>query len=289
MINNWLRWIGSILLLGLIALIAITSLNSSETTQQVVNSIFFIGIILVIVGFGLIMNLVAFQKRNLQSYSRIIVHLGLAIGLVGIWLNQAKTQSGYLFLESSGKAKNFYLNKNLKVIDELPISLKLDSISYKYQKGFNPAPIAWLQINNNTYKSLTYNRPFYYKNRQFLLSNMIDPGFPHNYELLLNNQPYTLLHNQRLNLPNGITIWSFAYDSEANQIGLMFNNQLEWLEIGDTLRKGNSIIIVESAHFAQHHGIILLVKEIHLRFIIFLGFGLILIGLIPNIFEKKVQ
>lgn len=288
MISNWLRWLGPIFLLGLIAFVAIASLINSETTQRLVNSIFFSGTILIIIGFGLITNLIAFQKRNLQSYSRIIVHLGLAIGFVGVWLNQTKTQNGYLFLESSGKAKNFYLNKNLKVIDELPISLKLDSISYKYQKGFNPAPNAWLQINRNTYKSLTYNRPFDYKNRQFLLSNMIDPGFPHNYELLVNNQPYTLLHNQRLNLSDGLTIWSYAYDSEAKQIGLMVDEQLEWLNLRDTLLKGNSIIILESTDFAQHHGVILLVKEIHLRFIIFLGFGLMLIGLIPNLFEKKV-
>ncbi len=288
MISNWLRWLGPIFLLGLIAIVAITSVISSETTQQVVNSIFFIGIILFIVGFGLIINLSSFQKKNFQTYSRIIIHIGLAIGIIGVWLNQTKTQSGYLFLESSGKTKNFYLNKNLKVIDELPISLKLDSISYKYQKGFNPAPIAWLQINNNTYISLTYNRPFYYKSQQFLLNNMVNPGFPHNYELSVNNQPYTLLHNQKLKLSDGTTIWSYAYDYEAKKMGLMVDDQLEWLNLGDTLRKGNSIIILKSADFAQFHGVILLVKEIHHRYLIFLGFGLTLIGLIPNLFEKKV-
>ena len=287
MISNWLRWFGPILLLGLITLVAITSIISSKATQPVVNSIFFFGTILILIGIGLITSLFSFQKRNILTFSQIIVHIGLALGFVGVWLHQTKTQSGYLFLESSGKAKNFYLNKNLKVIDELPVVLKLDSISYKYQKGFNPAPIAWINTSHHIEKGLTYNHPFYYNNRQFLLTNIIDPGFPHNYELLVNNQPYNLIHNQKLRLSEGTTIWSYAYDSEAKQMGLMVENRLEWLGFNDTLCLENSVIVLESVNFAQQPGVIILVKDISLRFIIFFGFGLMLIGLIPSLFEKK--
>jgi hypothetical protein len=286
LIRNWFAWLGPILLIGLIALVAFTSLISTRITVQVVNSVYFIAIALIVVGVGLIANLFSFPKNNFIAYSRIIIHLGLAIGLTGIYLNQARKQNGYLFLEASGKAKNYYLNNNLKGIDELSIALRIDSINVKHQKGFNPAPIAWLHYNNYQ-KVLTYNHPFYYQGIQFLLTNMVDPGFPHTYEISINNQLYNLLHNQKLRLTNGTEIWSNAFDPEAKSIGLMVMNRQEWLSIGDTLKLGSSVIVLESVDFAQHQGVILLVKDISLRFIIYLGFGLILIGLIPMLFEKK--
>jgi hypothetical protein len=286
LIRNWFGWLGPILLIGLITLVAITSSISAEITLPIINSVFFIGTIIIVIGAGLLANLFSFGKKNFLTYAQTIVHIGLAIGLIGVWLNQTRSQSGYLFLEASGSAKNYYLNKNLKTIDELPIALRIDSITDKYQKGFNPAPIAWLHYNN-TQKRLTFNHPFYFQGIQLLLANLVDPGFPHAYEITINDQPYNLLHNQKLRLANGTEIWSNAFDPESKSIGLMVMNRQEWLGLGDTLRLGSSVIVLESVDFSKHHGAILLVKDISLRFIIYLGFGLMLIGLIPMLFKKR--
>lgn len=286
MIRNWFAWLGPIVLIGLITLVAITSSISSEITLPIVNSVFFIGTVIIVVGAGLFANLFSLNKKSFLSYSQTIVHIGLAIGLIGVWLNQTKNQNGYLFLEASSSAKNYYLNKNLQAIDELPIALRIDSITNQYQKGFNPAPIVWLHYNN-TQKSLTYNHPFYYQGTQFLLTNLVDPGFPHTYEISINDQTYNLLHNQKLRLNNGTEIWSNAFDPEAKSIGLMVMNRQEWLGLGDTLRLGSSVIVLESVDFARHRGAILLVKDVSRRFIIYLGFGLMLIGLIPMLFRKR--
>lgn len=286
MIRNWFGWLGPIVLIGLIALVAIASSISAEITLPIVNSVLFIGTIIIVICTGLFANLFSFGKKNFLTYAQTIVHIGLAIGLIGIWLNQTRNQNGYLFLEASGSAKNYYLNKNLKTIDELPIALRIDSITSKYQKGFNPAPIVWLDYNN-TQKILTYNHPFYFQGIQFLPTNVVDPGFPHAYEITINNQSYSLLHNQKLRLANGTEIWSNAFDPEAKSIGLMVMNRQEGLSLGDTLRLGSSVIVLESVDFAQHHGAILLVKDISLRFIIYLGFGLMLIVLIPILFKKR--
>jgi len=286
LIRNWFGWLGPIVLIGLITLVAITSSISAGITLPIVNSVFFIGMIIIVICTGLFANLFLLNKKSLLTYSQTIVHLGLAIGVIGVWLNQTRNQNGYLFLEASGSAKNYYLNKNLKAIDELPIALRIDSITDKYQKGFNPAPIVWLHYNN-TQKILTYNHPFYFQGIQFLFTNVVDPGFPHTYEISINDQTYNLLHNQKLRLTNGTEIWSNAFDPDSKSIGLMVMNRQEWLGLGDTLRLESSVIVLESVDFAQHHGAILLIKDISLRFIIYLGFGLMLIGLIPMLFKKR--
>lgn len=226
----------------------------------------------------------------MRKYAKIVIHFGLLIGLIGVWLNQSQKTSGYLFLELAGGTKNFFLSKNFQSINEIPFSLRLDSIRTNQQKGFEPAPIVWLQIssnNQNSVQKLSYNQPFYYQGWQLLLSNLVEPGFPLDYELSSDGQTFSLLHNQHLVLPNYKKIWSYGYDSEMKRINLLIGDRSEWLGIGDTLRFDKSKIVLQSINFALHQGVILLVKDIRLRFIIFVGFGLMLVGLIPVLFTKK--
>lgn len=291
MIKKISQSFGPLLVLIIVAVIAITSLVSQEKTQLITNSIWFLvfGIIITIRSIAAAISSLR-SESNIKRTTSIIIHLGIVIGLIGVGLNQRSRNNGYVFLEFSKGGKNYYLNKNLKTIEELSRTLYLDSLTNKYTKAFEPAPVAWLHYNSAKEAVsfvLTYNHPFDNHGIQFLFANVVEPGFPHSYALTVNKEEYLLMHNQYLQLPNGTIVYSYAYDTEQNRLGFMINHNEYWLQTGETKQINNYTITLESADFSKNQGVILLVKDIKQRAVIYAGFGFMLLGLFVYLFEKR--
>jgi hypothetical protein len=285
------KFFGPLLALIVVIFIAIISIIRPEKIQSITGSVWFfiIGVIIAIRSLSAIFTIS--DASRIRRRSSVIIHLGIVIGLIGVFTNERSHKNGYIFLELAGSGKNIYLTKNFKAIDELPFNIRLDSITSKSIKGFQDAPNAWINYttdHQSVSSFLTYNHPANYQGCQLLLSNLIEPGFPHSYELLIDNDQYQLLHNQKVELPNKLILWSFAYDTDEKQIGLLINNQEHWFQIGESKQINNSVITIQSIDFAQNQGVIFLVKNLRLRPVIFIGFALMLIGLVPLIFEKRI-
>ncbi len=291
MTKNYSKIFGPLLILIAVLFIAIISIVRPEKTQIITGSVWFLvfGIIVTIRSLSVVFTVS--NKSYIHKFASIIIHLGIVIGLVGVYINERSHRNGYVFLKLSSTGKNLFLTKNLKAIDELPFTIRLDSITFQSTKGFQPAPYIWVYCssdNQSMSSYLTYNHPLNYHKCQLLLSNIIEPGFPHTYELTVGNEQYKLLHNQKLRLPDKTYLSSFAYDADENQIGLIINNQEQWFQVGETKQVANNILTITSIDFAQNQGVIFFVKDMKLRLIIFTGFGVMLLSLIPFIFTRRV-
>ena len=268
---------------ALVIAAAVASLFGLGPVQRLVGSAWF----LVGAGAVAITSLraaVAAIKR--RSWPGAIQHLGLVIALAGVAVNQARARNGYLFLERGAGASNFCLSSDLRRVEELPEPLALDSVGSVLAKAFRPAPVAWVSASGGPSRTVTYNRPLTAAGRQLLLSQSVEPGFLDEYELALDGEEYVLMHNQVVEPSPGLRVWSFAFDAAARRVGLMLGSQEQWLGVGDSATVRGRTLKLLSATFAAHSGVIFIVNDARFRFIIFAGFGLMLLGLVPSLFRR---
>jgi hypothetical protein len=71
------------------------------------------------------------------------------------------------------------------------------------------------------------------------------------------------------------------------RVGLKVNDQPLWLGIGESTDVRGMRLKLQSAAFATNPGVILLVNDIRYRFVIYVGFGLMLLGLIPPLLRRE--
>ena len=270
---------------ALVLVAAVASLFGPVAVQELVASVWFL------VGTGittlasLLAAAVAARRRSLTG---VLQHLGLVVAVAGILVNQTTSRSGYLFLEQGAGASNFFLSRDLRHVDELPLALGLDSVTAVSAKAFRPAPVAWISSNGRS-QPVTYNRPLWIAGRQALISQVVAPGFLTEYEVAVDGVEFLLLHNQRAEPLYDLGIGSFAYDSEADRVGLDIGGEQRWLSTGEsTFVRGRSVRLL-SATFARNVGAVLIVNDIRRRLTVFLGLGLMLFGLLPALFRRDTS
>jgi hypothetical protein len=280
-----LRRGGPLLASALVFAAAIGSLFGPEPVQKLVASPWFLAGTGIVALTSLLAALDAVSRR---SWASAVQHLVLLVAFVGVGVNQIVARSGYLFLEQGAGISNFALSRNLRRVVELPEPLALDSLTSVSAKAFLPAPVAWISTADGHSRAVTYNRPLKVAGRQVLLSQVAAPGFLCEYELALDDEEYLLLHNQVTELSPGLSLWSFAYDADAGRVGLVLGDEQRWLGIGESaMVQGHSLKLL-SAAFATNVGAVLIVNDARYRFIIFVGFGLALLGLLPPLFRREV-
>jgi hypothetical protein len=286
LLANLLRRSGSLLATALVASAAVASLFGPEPVRRIVGSAWFLtgtgGLALA----GLLAAVIAISRR---SWSSTVQHLGLVVALVGVAVNQTASRSGYLFLEQGAGISNLSLSHNLRRVEELPKPLALDSLTSVSAKAFQPAPVAWVTVANVRSVPVTHNRPLHVAGRQVLVSQVAAPGFLTEYEVALDGTEYLLLHNQVTEPSPGLRLWSFAYDADAARVGLMLGHEQRWLGIGESATVRGRTVRLLSANFAANAGAVFVVNDARYRFIVFLGFGLMLLGLLPPLFRREAQ
>jgi hypothetical protein len=264
---------------------AVASLFGLEPAQRFVGSAWFLAGTGIIALASLLAAVIAVSRR---SWPSVVQHVGLVIALTGILVNQKTAHSGYLFLEQGAGVSNFTLSHNLRRVEELPEPLALDSLKSVSAKAFRPAPVAWITAADGHSVPVTYNRPLNVAGRHVLLSQTVTPGFLSEYEIALDGTEYLLLHNQFIEPSPGLRLWSFAYDAAERKVGLMVGNEQRWLGIGESATVRGRALTLLSATFAANAGAIFVVNDARYRFIVFIGFGLVLLGLLPPLFRKEV-
>jgi hypothetical protein len=286
LLANLLRRGGPLLASALVLSAAVVSLFGLGPVQRLVGSAWFLAGTGVVALASLLAAVTAVSRR---SWPSVVQHVGLVVALTGVVVNQKTAHSGYLFLEQGAGVSNFSLSHNLRRVDELPEPLALDSLTSVSAKAFRPAPVAWVNIGDGRSRPLTYNRPLDVAGRQILVSQTVAPGFLSEYEIALDGTEYLLLHNQLIEPSPGLRLWSFAYDADAGRVGLMLGSEQQWLGIGESAAVQGRELKLLSATFAANAGAIFVVNDARHRFIIFLGFGLALLGLLPPLFRREVQ
>jgi len=277
-----LRRAGPLLALALVAAAAVASLFGLEPVQRLVGSTWFLVLAGLVAGLSLLAGIIAVTRGE---WPGILLHLGLVIGLTGVGLNQLPRRGGYLLLEP-GQVSNLCLSSNLRLVQELPFEVGLDSITERNVPGFRTTPVAWLKVGDRR-TSVTFNEPLDLSGCRVLLARIVDRGFLVDYELEINGQEYVLLHNQHVDLPGGGAAWSFATDVSGQLVALMVNGQQKWLASGDSaIVRGVSLRMGE-ATFTSSDAAILVLNDVRLRFIIYVGFGLALLGLVPPLLRSR--
>ena len=285
MLASLLRRGGPLLASALVLSAAVASLFGPEPVQGLVGSAWFLAGTGIVAAVSLLAALTAVSR---SSWPSTVQHLGLVVALAGVVVNQTATRSGYLFLEQGAGVSNFSLSRDLRRVEELPKPLALDSLTSVSAKAFRPAPVAWIIIPGGRSVPVTYNRPLNVAGRQVLLSQIVAPGFLSEYEIALDEAEYMLLHNQVTEPSSGLRLWSFAYDADAGRIGLVLGDEQRWLGIGDSATVQGRALKLLSATFAANAGAIFVVNDVRYRFIVFIGFGLVLLGLLPPLFKREM-
>ena len=273
---------------ALVIAAAVASLFGLGPVQRLVGSAWFLAAVGVVAVASLLAAVAAIRRR---SWPGAIQHVGLVVALAGVAVNQTAARNGYLFLEQGAGASNFCLSRDLRRVEELPEPLALDSIGSVRARAFRPAPVAWVTAKGKgeMSKGVTYNRPFTADGRQFLLSRTVEPGFLNEYELALDGEEHPLMLNQVIEPAPGLRVWSFAYNADAHRVGLMLGSEQRWLGVGDSATVQGRTVKLTSATFAADSGVIFVVNDARFRFIIFAGFGLMLLGLVPSLFRREEQ
>jgi len=280
-----LRRGGALLASALVIAAAVASLFGLEPVQRLVASGWFLAAAALVTVASLLSSVVAVGRR---SWPSVLQHLGLVVALVGVGVRQRASHDGYLFLEQAAGGRNYCLGSNLRRLEELPGTFALDSLTSRATRGFQPAPVAWvMDLRDSVSRAVTYNHPFTVAGRQMLLARLVEPGFLDEYEVAVGGGQYLALHNQVLEPVRGLRLWSFAFDAAAKRVGLAVASEPVWLGVGDSLEVAGTVLKLSSATFARNAGAIFFLNDIRFRFLIFLGFGLLLLGLLPPLFRKK--
>ena len=269
---------------GLVLVAAAASLFGSEPVHRIVGSAWFLAGTGIVALTALCAAIIALRSR---SWPSAVQHLGILVALVGIFVNQRAAHSSYLFLQQGTGAGKVALGRDLRRVEELPQPLALDSLTTAVARAFQPAPVAWMTAGDGRSVPVTYSRPLRIAGRQMLLTQIAAPGFLTEYEVAAGGSEYLLLHNQVAEPWPGMRLSSFAYDAEAGRVGLLVGGEQHWLGIGEsTAVNGRSVQLV-AADFAPNFGALFVVNDARYRFIVFVGFGLVLLGLLPPLFRRE--
>lgn len=272
---------------ALVSIASVASLFGPSEVARMVGSSWFVSVTALVTLTSLTAAIVAAGRRD---WANLLLHAGLVISLAGVAVNQAIPRGGYLFLEQAGGTANFYLDRDLKRIGELPFSAGLDSFSGRVARGFRPSMVAWVSATTGSKtinRAVTYNQPLTFGGRQLTFARMVEPGFLLQYELSVGKEQYLLMHNQVARPEGGPNIWSFAYDAEERRVGFMVGGVEQWLSTGQSAAVGGTALKLESASYAARPGVILGVNDTRFRFIIFAGFALVLLGLLPPLLNRE--
>lgn len=267
----------------LVTCAAFASLFGSEPAQRLTGSAWFLAGAGVVALAGLLAAILAFARR---SWVNAVQHLGLVVSLTGIAINQRAAHNDYLFLERGAGISNLALSRNFRQVEALPQPLALDSLTSVSAKAFQAAPVAWVTADHGRSLPVTYNRPLKIAGRQVLVTQVAAPGFLTEYEVAVDGSEYLLLYNQVTEPAAGLRLSSFAYDAEAHRVGLLLDNEQRWLGMGESATVQGRALKLVSATFAANVGAVFAVNDVRYRFIIFIGFGLVLLGLLPPLFRK---
>jgi len=285
LLTTTLRRVGPLLALALALAAAVASLLGQNTVLRLVGSGWFLagaGLL------GLACLLVVAKAVRRRNWAGGVQHLGLAVALAGVAVNQHAARAGYFFLEEGAGGRDYCLSRDLRRVEGLPGGFALESLGSRTTRGFRPAPVAWVSdVTRAKSRPVTYNQPFTHAGRQLVLSQLVEPGFLEDYRILVDGEEYLLMHNQALELDYGLRVWSFGFDPAAKKVGLVVGSNQQWLGIGEsTVVSGVALRLLEST-YATRAGVIFMVNDVRYRFIIFGGFGLVLLGLLPPLFRRE--
>ena len=284
MLSSLLRRGGLLLALALVSAAALASLFGTEQAQSIAASPVFI-IAAALTGIAsLVAGIAAVAGRRWTS---VLLHFGFVLTLAGIAVNQRAARPGYLFLEHGSAGRNLYISRDLRRLEVLPVTVRLDSITMRTARGFRAAAVAFTTVEPETHvPGVTYNRPLAIAGRQLMLMQTVEPGFLDEYELAFDSAEYVLLHNQIAEPVPGISVASFAYDADSGKVGLRVGKEELWLTPGDSAVASGHKLRLRSAVFAAGPGAIYIVNDIRFRLLIFAGFALSLIGLLLALLRR---
>lgn len=274
------------LLLSLIG--AAGSIAGPDLVERLAGSWWFIGLAAVVAAGSLFGAIIALARRGWSRVTLLLIHAGVVVGLAGVLLNQTAVRPGYLFLEAGAGDKDFGLDRTLQKILPLPFAVRLDSMTERVERGFLPAPVAWVSSGDAS-RPVGYNRPLRVAGRRLVFGRLTDPGFPHEYELSIGSEHYLLLHNQQVRLDDGSTIASFGFDTAEGTLGISAGGEQVWLRPGDSTVLAGRHVRLESVAWARRAGAIFVVQDGRLRPLLFAGFGLALLGIALHAFRKEAD
>ncbi len=281
-----LRTTGPGLAAALTTVTAVASLAGPNQVRQISGAWWFVAAACLCGILSLAAAVLLLRQRRLAA---ALLHTGLALGIAGAMLSQTLAGGGYLFLSAGGRARNFSLARNLSRLEELPFSVQLDSLGILHRRGFRPAPSAFVRAcagENGIAGVLTWNRPLTLGGRRLVLSRVVERGFLEEYELVVDETEYLLLHNQRARPRPGVQVASFGFDAAAQQVGLLVNGTRRWLAVGDSATVEGTKLMLAAASFAPAAGAVFVVNDVRFRPVLFIGFGFVLIGLLAPLFRK---
>lgn len=287
MLTGLLRKGGLLLALALVAVAAVASLFGPNEVARVTGSFWFTGVAGLCGLASLVAAVVLLRQRRLLAF---LPHLGLLLGLVGVMLNHVADRGGYMFLPAQAGARNYCLGRNLRQVEELPFAVHLDSLGAKASRGFRLAPVAFVRGTSGAQDfsaALTFNRTLTVAGYRLMLSRVVEPGFLDEYELIVDGTEYALMHNQHILPRPGLKVWSFGFDTEEQRVGLLVGTTRQWLAVGDSATVSGTELRLTAASFAPTRGAILVVNDIRLRPVLFIGFGLVLAGLLLPLLRRE--
>jgi hypothetical protein len=264
---------------------AVAGLAGPGQVERVAGSWWFVALSLAIGLLCLTAAVLALARRR-PLVAGAATHLGIVIGLVGVFLNQRLANSGYVLLEAGAGGKNFLLDRGLRRIEPLPFTVRLDGLSQRESRGFRPAPVATVSVGGRTFE-VSYSRPLTRSGYRLLLARTVGPGFPHEYELDIDCQPYLLLHNQQADLPDGTVLSSTGYDREQGRLGIAAGTSTVWLAPGETATVAGTRLRLVAVDLARNAGAVFTAHDYRLRFFVFAGFGLALLGSAMMLFRRR--
>ncbi|UCG44173.1 MAG: hypothetical protein JSU73_06075 [candidate division WOR-3 bacterium] len=234
------------------------------------------------------------RLRTWRNRVLFLAHLGMTLAMVGVLLNRRQGGPGHMYVETGTIPKAAFLESSLRRVDVLEQGIRLDSVRMRSVRGFRSGPVAWVRSDDaggepgsGQQFALRWNRPWSVSGRQVMLSGMVDPGFPHEYELKVGDDEYILMHNQRLELPDGRKLWCDGYDREEKRLRLRVGDSRQWLEVGDSIDLDGIALELGPVHFSRREGVLLLVKETGMRPVLFAGLGLMLLGFVPVLVGRR--
>jgi hypothetical protein len=148
-------------------------------------------------------------------------------------------------------------------------------------RSVRPAAVTWL---NSGFGSVpvTRSQPLVGKGFRLMLSQVVDPGFPRSREPGVGDDSCLLCHNRRVRLKDGTEAWTHEFDSDSARLAFAFGGRTAWLGIGDSLVAGGARLVLKPGDFSRAEGAVFTVLDTRRRPVIFAGFGLALLGLIPR-------
>lgn len=271
----------------LTAVAAAISLRGEEAPTRLVGSGWFVSVTGGIVVLALLAALRAVVRRPAGWPAILAVHLGLAVGLAGVGLNQRHASSGYLLLEAGAGPQGFFLDQNLREIRPLFCAVQLDSITEVARRGFQPAPLAWVSAEHTGSTPVAYSHPLQLAGFSLLLLRPVESGTPLEVELSLDDTDYLLLHNQHARLADGRDVWSWSHDPRMRKLGLAVGDTLVWLASGESLHVNGVNMALRSVRLSRQPGAAFVVRFARLRPLVFAGFGMMLAGALGLLLWKE--